>query len=70
MESAVDIKDTLEVFKNYPDVVSVHELCQMLQISPVTAYKLLRTHQIESLRIGPIYKIPKIHILRYLHLIS
>ncbi len=57
-------------FTDYPDVVSVEELSRMLQISMGTAYKLLRKREIESLRIGHIYKIPKLHVLRFLHLVS
>ena len=58
------------VFADYPDVVSVDDLCRMLNISTVTAYRLLKERQIESLRIGHIYKIPKLYVLKYLHLIS
>ena len=58
------------VFSDYPDVVSVDDLCRMLHISTATAYKLLKDKQIESLRIGHIYKIPKLYVLKYLHLAS
>ncbi len=56
------------VFSDYPDVVSVDDLCRMLSISTVTAYRLLKERQIESFRIGHVYKIPKLYVLRYLHL--
>lgn len=58
------------VFSDYPDVVSVGDLCRMLKISSVTAYKLLKEQQIESLRIGHVYKIPKLNVLKYLRLVS
>lgn len=56
------------VFSDYPDVVSVDDLCRMLNISSVTAYRLLKSREIESMRIGHIYKIPKVYVLKYLHL--
>ena len=70
MECALRVNDGSSAFADYPDVVSVDDLCQMLNISAVTAYKLLKERQIESLRIGHIYKIPKLYVLKYLHLIS
>ena len=57
-------------FPGYPDVVDVEDLCEMLGISSVTAYKLLKGGKIEHLRIGRKYKIPKMHILRYLGLVA
>lgn len=57
-------------FPDYPDVVNVEDLCEMLDISSVTAYKLLKENKIGHLRIGRKYKIPKIHVLRYLGLVA
>lgn len=62
--------DNSSVFTDYPDVVSVDDLCRMLQISTATAYKLLKKREIESLRIGHVYKIPKLYVLKYLRLVS
>ena len=69
MDMALQTGDNA-VFSDYPDVVSVDDLCRMLNISTVTAYKLLKKREIESLRIGHIYKIPKLYVLKYLHLVS
>ena len=57
-------------FPDYPDVVSVDDLCEMLDISSVTAYKLLKDGKIRHLRIGRTYKIPKVNVLRYLGLVA
>ena len=55
------------LFKEYPDVVDVRQLCQMLGgIGVKTAYKLLNSGEIKSLNIGKGYKIPKIFVLEYL----
>lgn len=70
MNTATITNDScIGIFSDYPDVVSVDDLCRMLNISPVTAYKLLKEKQIESFRIGHTYKIPKLFVLKYLHLI-
>ena len=54
------------MFKNYPDVVNVEQLCKMLNIGKNTAYNLVTRNVIRSVKIGRIHKIPKINIIRYL----
>jgi len=54
------------MFENYPDVVTVKELCRMLSIGKNTAYDLLKNNKIKSIRIGKVHKIPKIYIINYL----
>ncbi|HNR04154.1 MAG TPA: helix-turn-helix domain-containing protein [Bacillota bacterium] len=54
------------MFTNYPDVVNVDQMCEMLNICKTQAYIMLREGLIKSKRIGRIYKIPKIYIVQYL----
>lgn len=54
------------MFRDYPDVVDLKQLGEMLRVSTKTACRLLRENKIEHFRIGRIYKIPKIHVLKYL----
>ena len=56
------------VFKEYPDVLDVTQLSRLLSISKKTAYNLLKRGDIESLKVGREYKIPKLNIIRYLRL--
>jgi excisionase family DNA binding protein len=53
-------------FADYPDVLDVQQMSQMFGISTKTAYKLLRANNIQHLKIGRIYKIPKISVLRFI----
>lgn len=63
------INDTYaSIFKEYPDVVTVEQMSEMLGISTKTAYRMLKNNTIEHLKVGRIYKIPKYHILAYLNL--
>lgn len=55
------------LFKEYPDVVTVPQLCEMLGgIGVKTAYRLLQDGTISSLMVGRSYRIPKICVLEYL----
>jgi excisionase family DNA binding protein len=54
------------MFENYPDVVSVDDLQEMLGIGKNTAYKLVKDKIIKSVQIGRQHKIPKCYIIDFL----
>lgn len=55
------------MFSNYPDVVNVEQLCEMLGgISVKAGYRLLKTGAIKSFVIARRYRIPKINVIEYL----
>lgn len=55
------------LFKNYPDVVKVKQLKQMLpKTGKNKIYKLLQEKKIYSKKIGRDYYIPKASIINYL----
>ena len=55
------------MFANYPDVVDVPQLQSMLGgIGKQSTYKLLKNSAIKSIKIGKIYRIPKINVISYL----
>jgi excisionase family DNA binding protein len=59
------------VFREYPDVVNVEQMSEMLGgISTKTGYRLLRQNQIKHFKIGRTYKIPKLHIFEYLAVVQ
>lgn len=56
-----------ELFKNYPDVVKVKQLKEMLpKMGKNKIYKLLQEKKIYSKRIGRDYYVPKTSIIEYL----
>ena len=58
---------TQEMFANYPDVVDVSGLQSMLgNISRQTAYKLVRKGTIKAIKVGKLYRIPKINVIAFL----
>lgn len=54
------------MFENYPDVVGVSELCEMLSISRKLAYRLLDRQEIRCVRLGRVFRIPKAAVIDYL----
>ena len=68
MESQVAYK---LLFTEYPDVVNVEQMCEMLGgICDKPAYRLLKSGEIKSFIVGRHYRIPKLNILEYLELID
>ena len=61
------IKENYELmFTEYPDLVDVVQLKEMLNIGITLAYRLVRTNTIQSLKVGRQYKIPKRSVIAYL----
>ena len=57
------------VLKEYPDILTVEEMCRALGVSTKTGYKLVRENKIECMKVGRSYRIPKAHLLVYLHIL-
>ena len=54
------------MLNKYNDILTVEELCEVLRIGKNTAYKLLKSGEIKSIKIGKVYKIPKKSVKKYL----
>lgn len=58
---------TQEMFADYPDVVDVSGLQSMLgNIGRQTAYELVRKGSIKAIKVGKLYRIPKINVIVFL----
>lgn len=57
----------MELFKNYPDVVSVEQLSEMLHIGQVLAYRLVRKGEIKSRKVGRKYIITKQNAIDFIN---
>lgn len=58
------------VLKEYPDVLTPAEAATALGVSSKTMYLLLHEQKIKHIKLGRTYKIPKPHLLAYLHLVD
>lgn len=68
MESTSRRTPYKQLFRNYPDVLDVKQMCEILKISTKTAYSILQEGKIEAFKVGRAYKIPKLNIIKYLQL--
>lgn len=55
-----------ELFKDYPDVITIADLQSMLHIGRNAAYKLLQDKCIHSMRYGRKYIIPKSSVTNFI----
>jgi len=53
------------VFKEYPDVLDVKQVSDLLGVSTRVVYRLLRDGTIVSLKIGREFRVPKVNVMRY-----
>lgn len=53
-------------FENVPDVLTVTDLQRVLRIGRSTAYRLIKTNEIQSIRIGRSIRIPKNYVENYM----
>ena len=55
------------MFTEYPDIISVENLCEMLNIGKSSAYGLLRSNAIRHVRVGTKYIIPKNAVIGFVN---
>ena len=54
------------MFEKYADVVTVKELCQMLKIGRNTAYDLIHSGEIETVKVKSQIRITKVSVISFL----
>lgn len=66
-KSNISQKDAYKIMlKEYPDIMSVEQMCEVLGVSTKTGYRLLKEGKICCLKVGRSYRIPKTHLFTYL----
>ncbi|MGB4092159.1 MAG: helix-turn-helix domain-containing protein [Ruminococcus flavefaciens] len=58
---------TDNAFKDYPDIISVKQLQEMLHIGKNRARELLHSNEIPYIKIGCTFKIPKVNVIEFLN---
>ena len=58
------------IFKDYPDVLNVKQVSELLGVSTKTVYGLLKAEALVSLKVGREYRIPKVNVMKYLNILE
>lgn len=53
------------MFKDYPDILTIEDLVDMLGISRHSAYDLINSGEISAFHIGRLFKIAKVAVIDY-----
>lgn len=53
------------MFPDYPDIVDVAQMQKMLDVSRHLAYKLITSGQVQGIKVGKAYRVPKVKIIDY-----
>lgn len=56
------------VFKNYPDVLNVQQVSELLGVSTKTVYKQIKDGSLKSIKVGREFRIPKVSIMSYINI--
>ena len=48
------------------DLLTIDELCDFLDVSTKTGYRLIKGGEIKAIKVGRSYRIPKQHLLEFL----
>lgn len=57
----------IEYFSEYPDLIKIEDIMNMLEIGRNSAYKLLQNGSIKTIRVGKKYIIPKRSVVDFLN---
>ncbi len=56
-----------EMLKNYPVVLSISDVAEILNVTPATVRRHIRKKDIPSIKVGKLVRIPKDSFISYLH---
>jgi len=71
MSEQLDIENVYHrYFTQYPDVLNVKQLSKILGVCEKTVLRLLIDQEMQSIKIGRIYRVPKLYLLQYLGMID
>lgn len=66
MTEEVDTMTSSNLQNKYPPVLNVRQVAEILAISHNTAYELVRSGKVHSIRVGRSYRIPLEAVIDYL----
>ena len=69
-ENAAVPQDTyLSFFPDYPYVVDMKQVGEMLGVCVKTVHRMVQNNELKSVRIGRQHRIAKLHIMQYMNIV-
>lgn len=65
MNYIINTNHNTSLFVNCPDVLTMKDLSNVLQVGRTTAYKLIENNEIKHFRVGSTIRIPKVALMEY-----
>lgn len=59
-------RQTLRRLRNYPDVLTVEQVSELLSVCTKTVYAMIRRGELKKQNVGRLFRIPKSYVLEYL----
>ena len=56
-----------ELLKKYPAVLSISDVAEILNITPATVRRHIKTNDLPHIKVGRLVRIPKDSLIGYLH---
>lgn len=56
-----------ELLKKYPAVLSISDVAEILNITPATVRRHIKTNDLPHIKVGRLVRIPKDSLIDYLH---
>ena len=60
------MKGVFYLLEQYNEILTLDEMCEILNIGKNTAYRLLNSKEVKGFKIGHVWKIPKSFIQSYI----
>ena len=66
-EENLNPRDAYRVMlRDYPDVLNIDQMCEILSVSTKTGYAILKKGSVQHLKVGRTYRIPKLSVIEFL----
>ena len=56
-----------EMLKKYPAVLSISDVAEILNVTPATVRRHIKTNDLPHIKVGRLVRIPKDSLIGYLH---
>ena len=66
MKQVIYKNRSIKRIQDYPDILTVEEVSELLGICPKTVYKLIKNGEMKKRNVGRLFRIPKIYVLSYM----